>query len=69
MRPLGLGGQVAEIGGSCAAVNIACQALSQGHRTGRCRRSRRAERAMRAGTAIGPYPVWWTRGKLASFQQ
>ena len=52
MRPLGLGGQVARAGGPAAAVNIACQAVSQGHRWGRCRRSRRAERAMRAGTAM-----------------
>src|SRR5674476_482457 len=52
VAPLGLGGQVAEAGGPSAAVNIACHGCSQGHRSGRWRRSRRAERAMRAGTAM-----------------
>ena len=52
MRPLGLGGQVPLAGGPAAAVNIACHAVSQGHRSGRCRQIRRAERAMRAGTAM-----------------
>ena len=52
MRLLGLGGQVALAGGPAAAVNNACQAVSQGQRAGRCRRSRRAERAMRDGTVM-----------------
>jgi len=35
VAPLGLGGQVAQADGALAAVNIACQAVSQGHRSGR----------------------------------
>ena len=52
LRPLGLGGQVAGVGGPQTAVNIARQGCSQGQCRGRWRRSRRAERAIRAGTVI-----------------
>ena len=39
-------------GGLFAAVRSRCQACSQGQAVGRCRVSRRAERASRAGTLI-----------------
>lgn len=45
------GGQVAP-GGPQVAVNSSVQAVRQGQSRGRCIRSRRAERASRAGTAI-----------------
>ena len=50
--PVGLGGQVAWVCGLQAAVNIACQACSQGQFVGRWMRILRADRAIRAGTAM-----------------
>src|SRR3982751_3393496 len=46
------GGQEGVAGGPQALVNSRVQALSHGQSRGRCSRSRRAERAIRAGTAI-----------------
>src|SRR4051812_34229501 len=42
----------AAVGGPNVALNSWVQAVCQGHRSGRCRRSLRAEWASRAGTAI-----------------
>src|SRR5450830_1011715 len=51
--PAGAGGQVpAVVGGPHAWKNSSVQALAQGQPAGRCRCSRRAEVAIRAGTAM-----------------
>ena len=51
--PLSAGGQVVGAGGGPQTlVKSSVQALSQGHAVGRCRVTRRAEDALRAGTAI-----------------
>ncbi len=51
--PLAAGGQdVAMAGGSATRVNRSVQASCQGHANGRCRVTRRAEVATRAGTAM-----------------
>ncbi len=54
MALLGLGGQVVDWvgGGPHAALNSPCQLSHQGQSLGRCRTSRLAEVARRAGTAI-----------------
>ena len=52
LRPLGLCGQVAEVGGPQAPADIACQACSQGQCRGRWIRVRRAEPAIRAGSLM-----------------
>src|SRR5664279_4190646 len=53
VAPSGAGGQVVvAAGGGYARANSAVQASCQGHRWGRCRCSRRAEDATRAGMLI-----------------
>ena len=57
-RPRGLGGQkVACVRGPRPVVNRRCQPVCHGQPVGRCSTSRRAEEAIRAGTAIADNEV------------